>query len=198
MRARLVAVVEVGVNRMNALTPTDWWGLFGHFLLLSMLSVGGAITTVSDMHRYVVTDKHWMTDATFSSSVALAQAAPGPNLLFVPVVGYQIAGLTGAAVTLVGMLLPSTLLALTASRWLHTHRDTLGVRAFVSGVMPITLGLLFATSWVLFDSLKAGPLSHNVPLAIVVLVSALAAWRTKLAPVFLVTAGAILGALGWV
>lgn len=183
---------------MNVLSAADWWGLFIHFLMLSMLSVGGAITTVSDMHRYVVSDKHWMTDATFSSSVALAQAAPGPNLLFVPVVGYQVAGLAGAAVTLVGMLLPSTLLALTASRWLHTHRSTLGVRGFVAGVMPITLGLLFATSWVLFDSLKAGPLTHNLGLAALVVVSALLAWRTKVAPVVLVTAGAVVGGMGWV
>ncbi len=183
---------------MNVLSSADWWSLFGHFLMLSMLSIGGAITTVADMHRYVVTEKHWLSDMTFSSSVALAQAAPGPNLLFVPVVGYQVAGLTGAAVTLVGMLLPSTLLALTATRWLQARRELIGVRAFVAGLMPITLGLLIATSWVLLTSLRKGTVADDAPLFVLMGATALVAWRSKVAPVFLVIAGALLGALGWV
>ena len=61
----------------------DLAGLFGHFVLLSLLSIGGAITTVPDMHRYLVTDTAWLSDSQFSASIALAQAAPGPNVLFV-------------------------------------------------------------------------------------------------------------------
>ena len=61
------------------LGPADWWGLFVHFTMLSLLAVGGAITTVPDMHRYVVVQKSWLSDAQLSASVALAQAAPGPN-----------------------------------------------------------------------------------------------------------------------
>ncbi len=196
MRFCVVAPVTQRVA-VNELSAADWWSLFGHFLMLSMLSVGGAITTVSDMHRYVVTEKSWVTDATFSSSVALAQAAPGPNLLFVPVVGFQVAGLMGAAVTLLGMLLPSTVLALGASRWINTHREAIGVRAFVAGVMPITLGLLMATSWVLYQSLSTASDVSLLPGAVLVVASAVLTWRTKIAPVLLVAAGAVVGALGW-
>ena len=32
----------------------DWLALFGQYMLLSMLSISGAITTVPDMHRYLV------------------------------------------------------------------------------------------------------------------------------------------------
>ena len=87
--------------------------------------------------------------------VALAQAAPGPNLLFVPVLGHAIAGLPGAVVALAGMLLPSTTLALFASRWGRKRRDTLGVRAFVAGMAPVTIGLLAAAGTVL-ASMKTG------------------------------------------
>lgn len=66
--------------------------LFGHFLVLSLLSVGGAITTAPDMHRYLVVDQGWLNDAQFTASVALAQAAPGPNVLFVAILGWNVAG----------------------------------------------------------------------------------------------------------
>ena len=71
-------------------------GLFGHFLLLSLLAVGGAITTAPDMHRYLVTQQHWLSDAQFTSSIAIAQAAPGPNVLFVAVLGILIASIAVA------------------------------------------------------------------------------------------------------
>ena len=175
------------------LSAADWWGLFFHFLVLSLLAIGGAIATVPDMHRYLVLDKHWLSDEVFASSVALAQAAPGPNLLFVPVLGFQVAGVMGALVTLVGMLLPSTTLALTATRWMAQRRDAVGVKAFVAGMMPVTLGLLLATGWVL-----ASALGGDVALVVLVAAAAVTTWRTKLAPVWMVAGGAVLGAMGLV
>jgi chromate transporter len=61
----------------------DWFDLFLHYLSLSLLSVGGAISTAPDMHRFLVDKQHWLTDAQFNASIAIAQAAPGPNVLFV-------------------------------------------------------------------------------------------------------------------
>ena len=68
----------------------DWLALFGQYMLLSMLSISGAITTVPDMHRYLVAQHGWLTDAQFTSSVAIAQAAPGPNVLFVGLMGWNV------------------------------------------------------------------------------------------------------------
>ena len=81
------------------------------------LAVGGAITTAPDMQRYLVRERGWIGDGEFTASVALAQAAPGPNVLFVAVLGWNVAGAAGAAVTLAGIMLPSTTLALWATRW---------------------------------------------------------------------------------
>ena len=79
--------------------------------------IGGAITTAPDMHRYVVDEHHWISDAQFSASIAIAQAAPGPNVLFVAVIGWNVAGPLGALATMAGTLLPSTALTLLATRW---------------------------------------------------------------------------------
>ena len=94
------------------MSASDLFGLFTHFLVLSMLSIGGAITTVPDMHRYIVDEHHWLTDAQFTTSIAIAQAAPGPNVLFVAVLGWNVAGPLGTLATMTGILIPSTVLTL--------------------------------------------------------------------------------------
>ena len=71
--------------------PADlWWSLVVHFASLSLLAVGGAITTAPDMHRYLVGQQGWLSDAQFTSSIALSQAAPGPNVLFVALLGWNV------------------------------------------------------------------------------------------------------------
>ena len=123
--------------------------LFLHFLALSLLAIGGAITTAPEMQRYLVTQQHWLSDTDFTNSVALAQAAPGPNILFVAVLGWNVAGALGAFAALAGIMLPSTTLVMLATRWAREHKQTLGVRAFTAGMAPLTLGLLIATGWLL-------------------------------------------------
>jgi chromate transporter len=178
---------------MHGLSVGDLFALFSHFLMLSLLAVGGAITTAPDMHRYVVGERHWLSDDLFTASVALAQAAPGPNVLFVAVLGFNAAGLAGAAATMLGIMLPSTTLALWATRWSHSRRDTLGVRAFKTGLAPLTLGLLLATGWILADPVR------DRPAAIVLIgVTVAVMLKTRLSPLWLVAAGAVVGALGWI
>jgi chromate transporter len=178
---------------MSPFTAADWWPLFAHFLAMSMLAVGGALATTPEIHRYVVEQRGWLDDAQFSASVALAQAAPGPNLLFVPVLGHAIAGLPGAFVALIGMLIPSTTLALFASRWGRKRRETLGVRAFVAGMAPVTIGLLAAAGTVL-----AVPLATHVGAAVLVAATVLLSVKVKISPVWLIAIGAVVGAAGGV
>lgn len=181
---------------MNA-EPSDLPGLFGHFLLLSLLAVGGAITTVPDMHRYIVAEHHWLTDAQFTASIAIAQAAPGPNVLFVAVLGWNVAGLLGAIATMTGILLPSTLLSVWATRWGTQRRETRGVRAFTNGLMPLTLGLLVSTGWVLAEPYLREP-AHRWGALALICVTVLVMLRTRMSPIWLVALGTAAGAMGWV
>ena len=169
-----------------------WFALFAHFLLLSLLAIGGAITVAPDMHRVLVDGLGLLTDAQFNASIAIAQAAPGPNVLFVAVMGYQAAGLAGAAATLFGIMLPSTTLALAAARWSHARAHWTPVRAFKAGMAPIVIALMFATAWILIGA------GGNARLALLTLASALLVWRTRLHLLVLIGAGAAAGALGWV
>ncbi len=191
----------------------DWLALFGQYLLLSMLSISGAITTVPDMQRYLVEQHSWLTDAQFASSVAIAQAAPGPNVLFVALMGWNVGinaaggigagpaawplGLLGLAITMVGIMLPSTTVTWLATRWGHRNRNRRGVRAFKQGMAPVVIGLLISTGFVIATGHHAG----DAPAWHLWLVSAVAAfivWRTRLHLLWLLGAGALLGVAGWV
>jgi len=176
----------------HGLNSLDLLSLFGHFLLLSMLAIGGAITTSADMNRFIVQEHAWISDAQFTASIAIAQAAPGPNILFVAVLGWNVAGPLGALATMAGIMLPSTTLALAATRWGRARQESVGVRAFTNGMAPLTLGLLLATGWVLSQ-----PFRDSVGATLLVLLTVLAMLRTRLSPMWLIAVGAVVGLLGW-
>ncbi len=194
------------------LSSGDWLALFTHFMSLSLLAIGGAITTAPDMHRYLVSEQHWLSDSQFTTSVALAQAAPGPNVLFIALLGWNVGlnaaasagggvpawvyGVMGAAITMVGILLPSTTLTFAATRWAHKNRELRAVRAFKQGMAPIVIALLMATGWILAAS--HGELLQHWRLWLVTTLAALLAWRTKLHLLWMLGTGGLLGALGWV
>ena len=170
----------------------DWLALLGHFLLLSLLAIGGAITVIPDMHRVVVEQMGLLTDAQFNASIAIAQASPGPNVLFVAVMGYQAAGLLGAGAMLLGIMLPSTTLALVVARWGHARRDWRAVQAFKAGMAPIVIALMFSTGWILAVETRGW---RHVLLTVG---AALLVWRTRVHLLVLILLGAILGAAGWI
>ena len=180
----------------HVLNNADLWALFGHFLVLSLLSVGGAIATAPDMHRYIVEQQHWLTDGQFSASVAIAQAAPGPNVLFVAAIGWNVAGPLGALATLAGILLPSTVLSLWVTRWGMQRRETRAVRAFTTGLAPLTIGLLLATGWILAEPFVRDP-QHRLGALGLIAVTLVVMARTRIDPMWLIALGAVAGALGW-
>ncbi len=178
---------------------SDWASLFGHYLMLSLMSFGGAISTTPEMHRYLVEQNHWLTQQQFNHSIAIAQAAPGPNVLFVALMGWNVgmnagsttAALLGVAVTMLGILLPSTVLTYVAARWGHQNRELRAVRAFKMGMAPVVVALLLSTSWILGSAPQAA--RANWPLWLLAIVSGLLIWRTRLHLLWFLAAGALLG-----
>ena len=192
------------------LTAMDWLHLLVYFLTLSLMAVGGAITAAPDMHRYLVDGNHWLTETQFTSSIAIAQAAPGPNVLFIALLGWNVGlnagggsgpqawalGALGVTISMVGILLPSSLLTWQASRWGQRNRDKRGVRAFKQGMAPLVIGLLLATGWLLGSA--SGQWQKDWKLWLLSLVCTLMVWRTRIHLLWLLGGGALLGALRWV
>jgi chromate transporter len=186
------------------LSGADWLNLFAHYLLLSVMSLGGAISTTSEMHRFLVEQHHWLSQEQFSQSIALAQAAPGPNVLFVALMGWYVgmnagstaAALLGVLVTMVGIMTPSTVITYLAARWGHRNRGLRAVRAFKQGMAPVVIALLLSTAWILGGA-KGGGLA-DWRLWTLSVVCGLLIWRTRVHLLWLLAAGAVLGAFGLV
>ncbi len=131
--------------------------------------------------------------------MALAQAAPGPNILFVALMGWHVGLNTGAGVlapvgalaALLSILLPSSLLAYTAGQWIHRNRDLRIIRAFKQGLAPTVVGLLMATGTILAGA--SAPPSSQWPVWLIASIATALVWRTRLHILWLLAAGALLG-----
>jgi chromate transporter len=195
-----------------SLSLQDWWSLFVHFTSLSLLAVGGAMTTAPDIYRTLVDEKQWLTPAQFSASIALGQAAPGPNVLFIALIGWTVGlnaggglaagwpavwlALWGVLVVMVGIILPSSTLTFVATQWAQRNRELRAIRAFKAGMAPIVIALLLATGWLLTSA--HNDVAKDVPLWGLTGLVTLLVWKTRVHLLVLLAAGAILGALGWV
>ena len=165
--------------------------LFWHFLLLGCIAVGGLSTVMPDMYRYVVDEQGMVTARQFADLYALAQAAPGPNALWVTLLGLQAAGWTGAVATTLGALIPATVFSLIASALHAQHADAPLALAVRRGLAPVALGFMLASGWLLLRSVGHGWQGYT--LAFVTFAVAIA---TRLNPLWLLAAGALAGIAG--
>jgi chromate transporter len=167
--------------------------LFLYFVMLSFLAVGGAPSVLPEMHRYVVEVHGWMSSAQFAELYTLAQVAPGPNVMYVPLIGWHVAGWAGALATTLAMLVPSATLTLLVA-YLHARhpRAALGC-AIRRGLTPVTIGLIVASGWVLMSGVDKDWRAYVLTAVTVLLVT-----RTSFNPLWLLAMGAAAGMLGLV
>jgi len=171
----------------------DLVGLFLNVLLLGTLAIGGTQSVMPEAHRFVVEAHGWISSRQFSDSFALAQASPGPNVLWVTLVCLQVAGIAGALVATVAIVLPGMLGAILVT---HMSRRNPGAplgRAIRVGLSPLTIGFVFSSGWVLVQAVNhdwRGWLLTAITIALVL--------RTRFDPLWLIGAGALAGVAGLV
>jgi chromate transporter len=174
----------------------DWTllaGLFLYFLMLSFLAIGGNASVLPEMHRYVVDVNGYMTSAQFAEMYTLAQVAPGPNIMYIPLVGWHIAGWPGALVTFAATLVPSATLTLGIAYLYQRHPRAAFGLAIRRGLTPLTIGLVFASAWILLPAVNHDWRSYILTAVTVGLVL-----RTPVNPVWVLALGAAAGMSGLV
>jgi chromate transporter len=165
--------------------------LLGIFSQLSVLAFGGGNTILPEMQRQVVSVHHWMTAADFNALFALSQAAPGPNMMIVALLGWHVAGLPGLLASVVGMFLPSYCITLVAMELWERFKDRPWRSVVQSALMPVTAGLFIASAW-LITKVAA----HGVVLACIVIAAALISVSArKVHPLWILFGGAAVGLL---
>lgn len=164
-----------------------------HLMLQSLLSIGGLSVILAELHRVVVLANGWMTDTEFASMFALAQASPGPNMLFITVIGWSVAGIGGALAATAAFLLPSSMVAaLIARRWQAWHARPWFI-VLRRGLVPLTVGLVIASGVLVAEAAADRWTGYAVT---AVATGAMLAFR--LHPVLVLTVAAALGAVGLV
>lgn len=119
------------------------------FATLSLVAVGGANATVPEIRRQVVDQLKWFDNAGFSHLFAISQAAPGPNVMIVSLIGWRMAGWAGLATATLAMLAPSSLLAYGVGRFWSRSAGAPWVIKAQTAVAPIAIGLILASGVVL-------------------------------------------------
>jgi chromate transporter len=159
------------------------------FAQLSVLAVGGVVSVLPEMQRQVVEVHRWMGQQEFAALFALAQAAPGPNMMVSTLVGWRVAGLPGALAATAGMVGPSSILTYAmASAW-HRFRQAPWRRAIQAGLTPVTVGLVAAGA-----ALLSATTTHGLITATLTAATAVVAGATRLHPLWMLAAGALAGA----
>ncbi len=160
---------------------------------MSLLAFGGANSVIPEMQRQVVDVHHWMTPHDFAALYALAQAAPGPNMMVVSLVGWRVAGVWGALVTTGAVLLPSSILTLLVAGAWYRFKDANWRKAIQAGLMPVTAGLIMASAALLIVSTTV-----DWTAGLVTIVAAALFLKSKLHPLAILAAAAVAGAVGLV
>jgi chromate transporter len=166
---------------------------------LACIAVGGGNALIPALHEQTVVSLHWLSDARFTETVALSQAAPGPNMLVIPLIGAQTAGIPGALVALAAFLIPSASIAVLGARALVRYGSTPAVAAFRWALRPVTAGLMLSAAVVLIrTAAHTWPPSGSHPwvaLTALAIVVAGLALRWSVNPLIWLAAAALAGAL---
>jgi chromate transporter len=174
------------------LNPAALAALAKHFGFVSLLAIGGANVVLPEIYRRVVEVEHWMNDQTFAALFAIGNAAPGPNVMVVTLIGWHVAGLAGAITATVAMCGPSSLLAFALARAWDRFKQRPWRRAVQDGLAPITVGLVAATGYLLVEATHKGWVTILVTAGTTVF-----ALTTRRNPLWAFAVAAAIGASGW-
>jgi chromate transporter len=173
--------------------PTTLAALFVQFAILSFFAIGGGGSAVPEMHRQTVEIAQLLSDRQFIELFAIAKAAPGPNIMFVALLGHYIAGAPSAAVATVAMCGPSCVLACAVSQVVERFRKARWPIAIQAGLVPVTIGLIAASALII----ARGADRNWASFAITATTFAAVYW-TRLSPLAVFACAALLGLIGFV
>jgi chromate transporter len=162
------------------------------FTQLSLLAFGGGNTILPEMHRQVVDIHHWMSARDFTALYAVAQAAPGPNMMVVTLVGWHVAGWPGVIVTTLAKFGPSSLVTIVAMRLWQRFKDAPWRATVQSGLVPMTVGLVAASAALISEAADHLPVLFAITAAVAVLT-----FTTRIHPLWPLAGGALIGWLGF-
>ncbi|OUY06645.1 chromate transporter [Acinetobacter populi] len=160
------------------------------FIQLSLLAFGGGNAILPEMKHQVVDLQHWLTAQQFAVMFAMSQAAPGPNMMIVPLIGWYVAGLPGLLVATFAKLIPSSLIMIFSMQSLGKIRRHLFYRYFEMALKPITVSLILVSGYLIAEAA-----AQNQRLIAIIILITLLSYFKNLHPFWLMLSGSGLAIL---
>ncbi|MRT30413.1 chromate transporter [Herbaspirillum sp. CAH-3] len=130
---------------MNAIAeiPYTLWQMALYMLRLGTLGFGGPVALVGYMHRDLVEERKWISDADYKEGLALAQLAPGPLAAQLGIyLGYVHYRIWGATIAGLAFVLPSFFMVV-ALGWAYMHFGGISwMQAVFYGVGAAVIGII--------------------------------------------------------
>lgn len=119
--------------------------LFLSFLKIGIFSFGGAYGAIP-LIQDVLLENGWADEAMFANLVALSEATPGPIMVnMATYIGNKQAGILGAAIATLGVILPAFVILLTVITLFKSLLKKKSVQAVLEGIKPCLMGIILAT-----------------------------------------------------
>ncbi len=141
------------------------WPIVAAFAPLSLVMFGGANAIIPEIQHQAVEVRGWMSNDEFATLFAIAQVAPGPNILIVSLVGWQVAGLPGLLAATVAINVPHCLLTYGTGRAISRIGDAAWLSTLKAALVPVTIGLILASGAVMARAADHGTLTIAITAA---------------------------------
>lgn len=172
--------------------PSAPLALTAHLALVSSISFGGFPTVLPDVRNFVVGTHGWMTNQEFADLFALAQSIPGPNMiLMMSFVGWKVWGFPGAVASAFATFGPPCAMYFAAYRLWNRFGKARWQNIVRLGLVPVVMGLVIAGGVVMARTADTSWQAAALTIAAAGVILA-----TRLNPLWMLLAGAGLGALG--
>lgn len=138
--------------------------LFVEFFQTGLFAVGGGLATLPFLQKILERYPDWFGTLQLADITALAESTPGPiGVNAATFAGYYAAGLPGAIVSTLALILPSYIIILLISRAFEKYRDSRLVGSALRGLRPAVTGLIAASCWsVMQSAMVVGTLSGGL------------------------------------
>ena len=172
------------------LADNSYGRIFVTFSGMSLMLFGGGFVFIPLIQKIVVDGIHWVTQAEFTSAIAMGQITPGPILISAAFIGYKVKGFLGAALATLAIFFPPALLMVNSSQVLDRIKGSGAIKAALRGVRAAVVGMIFSAAVVI----GRGAVLHWGTLMIF-LVALAALVRLRIDVVWIIPAAGVIGIL---
>jgi chromate transporter len=167
--------------------------LFIKLSAFSALAFGGINALLPALYKLAVVQEQWLNTQTFADFFAIAQAAPGPNLMTVTLIGWHVYGIIGAIVASIAICWPSSIMIYFLQGYIGGLRNPIKKQTIQFAASALAVGLVLGSAWDISQQINQSTAAFVLTLSSIMII-----FFTRWHPLYLIAIGGVLGILGFI